>query len=147
VCKQYPHHVEIDFLSTTCWVHTHFTPLHYTPCTQFTFLQANNLCYYWTFFLYDLPRVKTLCDLKSSYCYRAPPPSHTYENQTQKKKKKKKKKNTKNKKSKHNTNGKRKKTRTWENGEMKSGRIQESERKWWMEKGKQEGGEKEGGKG
>jgi hypothetical protein len=66
VCRQHLHHVDIDFLSTICQIHTlaHSFPLF--PPHTIHILKANNL-----------PMVKTLCDLTSFCCYKTPP-SHTH---------------------------------------------------------------------
>jgi hypothetical protein len=49
VCRQHPHHVDIDFLSTICQVHTHLlTPLHYSPPHTIHIFLVNNICCFWT---------------------------------------------------------------------------------------------------
>ncbi len=79
VCRQYLHLVDIDFLSTTCQIHTHLlTPLHYplpTHGSHFYTLTTFDVIEF--FFLYGPPTLKTLCDL-TSFCYcKASFPSHT----------------------------------------------------------------------
>jgi hypothetical protein len=70
------------------------TPFHYSPHTQFTFLKLTTFVVVELFFIYNLPIVKTLCDLTSFCCYKTPP-SHTHKRdveQTQKERKKERKK-------------------------------------------------------
>jgi hypothetical protein len=102
------------------------TPLHYTHshfCKLTTFVIVE------LFFLYDLPRVKTLCHLTSSCCYRAIL-LHTHTKSKHKKKQRKKtQEKRKLRRKKKQYKWKEEETRTQENGEMNSKRIQESEKK------------------
>ncbi len=60
LCKQYPHDVDIDFLSITCQIHTHlFAPLHHPLYTHSShFYKLTTFAVVELFFLYSLPTLK-----------------------------------------------------------------------------------------
>ncbi len=122
MCMQYPHHVDIDFLSTTCRVHTYlFVPLHYLPHTHNShFYKLTTFAIVKLFFLYDLPTLKTLYDVTSSCCCTTPPLSHTQRANTKRNDEKKHKRH----KNKHKKKERKKEKR----------RKQESEEKMVSEK-------------
>ncbi len=121
MCRQYLHHVhvDVDFLSTSCQVHTHLlAPLHYPPPTH-----GSHFCKLTTFDVIELfsfygpPTLKTLCDL-TSFC-KASLPSHTKKNKHKKKKRNKTQEGTQNKQKK-----KRKKRKETRNQKMEKKTVQ-----------------------